>query len=82
MSEIVIDEINIIDCKIGFASYQKKSEFGPACITATNLKQSNMNLPYLVEPASRLILEGRQIAANQENVRDILYGAEYGKSSK
>ena len=82
VSKIIIDKIDITNCKIGFASYQKKSEVGPASINVKNLKKSNVDIPYMVEHQSKMTVNKKKINPNQENVKDILYGKKYGKSSK
>ncbi len=81
-SEITINKIKIADCEIGFTVYQKKPEFDVAIITVKELEKGEIAIPYLVEENSRLIVEGEAIATSRKNVKDILYGVEFGKSSK
>ena len=68
--------------RIGIAIYQKKPEFGPAKIEVTNFKLQGAEVPYMIEKRSILILEGKPFESNYKKVKDILYGAEFGKSSK
>ncbi len=82
MSEITINNIDIANCKIGFAPYQKKPEFGPATIFVKNLKISEIVMPYLIEYHSKMVVDEKQIAPNQKDVKNVLYGAQYGKSTK
>lgn len=82
MSEIIIDNIKISNSKIGFTSYQKKPEFDAASIKVTNLQKSKIEIPYLVETRSSLMVDGAVIEPNRKNVKEILYGVEFGKSSK
>lgn len=84
MSRITIDGIVLSDCRIGFAAYQKKSEFGPGALVVTNLQDDNVSRLYLIEARSSMILDAAEITPNadQQSVKDILYGVEYGKSSK
>ena len=82
MSEIIIDDINLTSCKIGFASYQKKPEFGPARIIVNSLIERKTKKPYMVESGSEIIFNGKKMVANQEKIEEILYGTQYGKSSK
>ncbi|MBN1804555.1 MAG: CotH kinase family protein [Sedimentisphaerales bacterium] len=82
LSEIFIDDVNMTGCKVGFACYQKKPEFGPALIHAENLKKDDIEIPYLIEKMSEMIVGKEQIPSNEENVKDILYENLYGRSSK
>jgi hypothetical protein len=81
-SEIKIEDIQIDNGVIGFTAYQKKPEFGPASIQATDVKIENVKIPYLIEQTSSLTAEGRYIKPSRDNVKNILYGVEFGKSSK
>jgi hypothetical protein len=82
MSEVVIDGIDVSNSRIGFTPYQKKPEFDFASIKVANLKMSQVELPYLVEEGSILIVEGETIAPSRKKVEEILYGVEYGKASR
>ena len=82
LSDIAIQNINISDGEIGLTAYQKKPEFGAASIKVASLKMIGVNIPYLVEEQSTVVVDGVTIASNRKNIKDILYGREYGKSSK
>ncbi|MBN1764941.1 MAG: CotH kinase family protein [Sedimentisphaerales bacterium] len=82
LSQIILDDIVLSDCEIGFTPYQKKPEYGPAHITVTNLSRQNIQIPYMVEESSCLQVDGEPVVPNYTNVKDILYGVEYGKSSR
>lgn len=82
LSNIKIKEITISDSKIGLSAYQKKSEFGPGNILVNNLLIRNVEIPYLIESGSNITIDGNVVESNSENVKDILYGTQYGKSSK
>jgi hypothetical protein len=81
-SETIIEDMSIDNCKIGITVYQKKSEFGPASIKVTDLEMAQAHIPYLVEAESTLVVNNQPIAPSRKNVKEILYGIEYGKSSK
>ena len=68
--------------QIGLTAYQKKPEFGPGSINATHVNMNNVPLPYLVEERSQVSVDGKSIPPSRDNVKSILYGAEYGKASK
>lgn len=82
MSEIEIDGIQITDCRIGFTLFQKKPEFDAAKIKVRNYRQGKIEKPFLVEERSKLVIDGKTIPPSRANVKEILYGVEYGKSSK
>ena len=80
-SHIEMQEVTIRHSTIGFTCFQKKPEYNPASITANRVKMSNIELPYLLEERSGLKVNGDNIAHSRENVKEILYGVEYGKKT-
>jgi hypothetical protein len=82
LSELTMKNVNISDSKVGFAVYQKKPEFGSATIQAEGLKVRNIEIPYLIEERSTMVVDGEVVQSSRKNVKEILYGVEYGKSSK
>ena len=82
LSELYAESINITNCRIGYTAFQKKSEYGGAIIRVSNNRMKNVELQYLLEENSSLIVDGISRDADRANVKDILYGIEYGKSSK
>ena len=81
-SEINIRNSKIINCKLAYTAFQKKPEFGPANITARYMKVEKTERLHLIEKKSGLLLDGKPAPVTDKKVEDILYGAEYGKSSK
>ena len=81
-SRIDLQDSKISKSKVGFAVFQKKSEFGPGIIEALNIKLKKVKVPYLVEKKSTLLIDGKKKKSKQKKVKEILYGNEYGKSSK
>jgi hypothetical protein len=81
LSRMVIEKINLERCKVGFTAFQKKPEFGPASIRVTGLTDLSVDIPHLIEPGSTYLLNGNSIQSNQPNLKDLLYGVKYGKSS-
>lgn len=81
-STIYITKSKVKDSRIGMALFQKKSEFGPGFIEATEMDMGKSEIDFLVEKNSELTIDGKSIAHNNAKVKQILYGAEYGKSSK
>ncbi len=82
MSEIKIDGIDISNCQIGFTLYQKKPEFDAAIVKVVNMKKENLKVTHLVEKRSKLIIDGSVVATYRENVKDLLYGVQFGKASE
>lgn len=82
LSHLSLQNVELTDCTLGFTVYKKKPEFGAASITVSGLTINGVEIPYVVERNSTLVVDGERIRSNQEDVKDILYGAEYGKSSK
>ena len=81
-SYLIINNLTVINSRIAFAAYQKKPEYGPAVIQADMVTMENIELKYLIEEKS-LLTEGEEvIPSSRKNVKEILYGVEYGKSSK
>jgi len=82
LSHITISSINLQNNKIGFTAFQKKSEFGPGIIKGADVVLKDISIPYLIETNSYCSINGKDIESTKDNVKDILYGNEYGKSSK
>lgn len=78
---VSIDGISIDSSKLGYCAFQKKSEYGPGSIIIKNSTLKNVHTDYLIEVGSSLSIDGKQINKKSDNVNDLLYGAEYGKSS-
>jgi hypothetical protein len=67
---------------VGVTAYRKKTEYGPGIVALVNLQMRGQKVPFLVERHSSVTVDGRSKPADQEQVADILYGAEYGKASR
>ncbi len=77
-STVVAEGLRVIDGKIGFALYEKKSEFGPASMELLDARLEGVATPYLLEQGSKLVMGGRAIEPNATGVYDTLYGAHSG----
>ena len=86
LSTVTIDKIEIQDCKIAYTAFQKKSEFGPARISIKGRSTISgyVEIPYLIENKSSMTLEDRIVksSVDVDQVKQVLYGVKYGKSSK
>lgn len=80
-SRLVISDSKVSNCRIGITIFMKKPEYGPAFAEATRVDIQGAELPYLIEANSGFILDKVAFPPNREDVKKILYGAEYGKAS-
>lgn len=81
-STVILSDSKLINTRIGITLFMKKTEFGPAFATAERIEIQQAEIPFLIEENSSLTLDGKIVPTNKENVKQILYGAEYGKSSR
>ena len=82
LSSVLLYEPQIVRCRIGFAAYRKKPEFGSSSIVAHGATWPGTERPFLIEKGSSMMHGSRVIPADQTNVEGMLYGVEYGKASK
>lgn len=82
LSTVNLSGVSLADTKVGFAVFQKKSEFGPGEMHIKRLAIKDVEVPYLIEKGSTLTLEGNYIKNTGNKIKEILYGVEYGKSSR
>ena len=72
-SKVVVSDVLFEKCDIVYSAFQKKDEYGPATITSTNCKFTEITNPNIINVGSTLILDGdKQIGAANLNV-DSLY---------
>ncbi len=76
MSVTVVKQVELSNCEIGFAVYQKKSEFRGSFMSVAELKMDKVDLSYIVEKGSRLKVEGEMIKHDRETVGELLDGVE------
>jgi len=65
---------NISGCKIGFAVYRKKSEYGPAELDIISLNLEGTEKKFLLEKGSRVTLDEIKLKAKKKKVYNLLYG--------
>lgn len=82
LSLLELSSAKVLNCKVGFTAFQKKAEFGPAKIRVRDLELTGAKIAYLIEENSEMTVDGQPIPPSRKNVQEILYGVEYGKSSK
>lgn len=80
LSIVDVENFKVYNTKLGFTAFQKKPEFGPSDIKVKNLKLEGVEMDYLIESSSSLYVDGKKIETS-ENVKDRMYGVEFGRSS-
>ncbi len=61
LSVLKINLVNMVNCKTGFAAYQKKPEFGPANIEVKRYGAEKVAQLYLLDKGSKLMLIDKEI---------------------
>ena len=80
LSVVIAKNLKILKTKLGFTAFQKKPEFGPSQITVAGITMTDIETKYLIESSSSLIVDNEKIETTQ-NVKDRMYGVEFGRSS-
>jgi len=80
LSIINAKNVKILNTKLGFTAFQKKPEFGPSKITVKGITMTDIETKYLIESSSSLFVDDKKIKTTQ-NVKDRMYGVEFGVSS-
>jgi hypothetical protein len=68
-----IDKCNISNAKYGFVLLQKKPEFGPASVKATNVTFNQVMTECLIEKNSLIILNGKTVKGNKAKLFSTFY---------
>ncbi|MEE9608237.1 MAG: CotH kinase family protein [Myxococcota bacterium] len=74
LSSLAIEDIQIVDSKLGFTAFQKKAEFGGGTINVRDAEFRGVETPFLIERDSGITLDGRRMPGDRRNVRAMLYG--------
>lgn len=82
LSKVIIENISIKNTKLGFTAFQKKPEFGPSNIKVKSIKFDQVEIKYLIENTSVLVVDNDTIKTTQDNVKSRMYGVDFGVSSK
>ena len=73
--------IDMDNVEVNFTVFCKKKEYGSALINIQNFSSDNEKEMYLLEKGSQIFIDGDTLIHNNNAVKSILYGAEYGKAS-
>jgi len=82
LSDVFLHDVQIKDTRLGFSVFQKKEEYGAGTATITKLQTNNIDLMHLVSHNSNLSINGKNVINKRSNVENLLYGANFGISSK
>ena len=82
LSEVDLKNVNISDTRLGFAVFQKKEEYGSSKAIINELVMENIDFIHLVDLNSNLNLNGKEVITKRSQVENLLYGVNFGKSSK
>lgn len=73
LSHAEVNNVTISNSTYGFVLLQKKPEFGPATITATNCKLNDIWTESLIEKNSVLILNGKTLKGKNPRLKALFY---------
>ena len=71
----------MVNSRVGLTTFMKKPEYGPGFAQLDRVVIEGAERPYLIEANSGFTLDGAAFPPNFEDVKGILYGAEFGKAS-
>jgi len=80
-SKLIVSDSKVLNSRVGLTTFMKKPEFGPGFAKLERVKIEGGERPYLIEANSAVTVDGQPFAPNFQDVKGILYGAEYGKAS-
>ncbi|MCO6479124.1 MAG: CotH kinase family protein [Phaeodactylibacter sp.] len=80
-SKLIVSDSKVSNSRVGLTTFMKKPEFGPGFASLERVVIEGAERPYLIEANSGVTIDGQPFAPNFEDVKGILYGAEYGKAS-
>ncbi len=75
-STVTLEDVSITGSGYGFGAYQKKSEFGPASITASGVTMKGVGAEFIVEKGSTISIDGEIFTSSETNVNGKLYPEE------
>jgi hypothetical protein len=81
-SYLLIKRAEVLNSSVSCAVFTKKVAYGPARIVIQEYKASKIKEEFLLEYGSFLSVNSVKINSNYTDVPALLYGGQYGKSSK
>ncbi len=82
LSVIELNDVHIKNSRLAFSCFQKKNEFGPGKMAVNDLVLENIEIDHLIEENSELSIDNKLVETKSKKVVDLMYGNEYGKSSR
>ncbi len=80
-STLNVSDSKVTNSRVGLTTFMKKPEFGPGFASLDRVVIEGAERPFLIEANSAVTVDGQPFAPNFDDVKGILYGAEYGKAS-
>ncbi len=80
-SKLIVSDSKVTNSRVGLTTFMKKSEFGPGFAQLDRVTIEGAERTLLIEANSGVMIDGQPFAPNFDDVKGILYGAEYGKAS-
>ena len=75
-SELTVTNVKLRGCQYPAAAFQKKPEFGPARVDATNVEIMDAKEKSLVQLGSNVMLNGVRVPSRSLDIQKILYAQE------
>lgn len=82
LSTTDIEGLEIRDTRLAFTAFQKKEEYGAGIIVANNVLAKGVDELYLIEENSSMVYNGKEIMVKIKDVKDKMYGKDYGRKSE
>lgn len=77
-----IKDLTVKNTSLAFTAFQKKEEYGPGKIVVENTSMVNVETLHLIEENSSLAIDGKEIKEKVKEVKERMYGNEYGRKSE
>ena len=81
-SHVYIFNSTIEGTRVPYVVFMKKPEYGPGYINATAVSIAGEEKVYLLEEKSFLYIDQKLQESTSANVKELLYGGQFGRSSK
>ncbi|MCP3917133.1 MAG: hypothetical protein GY711_16415 [bacterium] len=76
LSDAFIDGLEIADCEMGLAVFQKKPEYGPARLRVDEVSLRGVVTDHVVDMGCMLLYDKTAVEATHESAKSVLYAAE------
>ncbi|MFT7297215.1 MAG: hypothetical protein ACI81S_001736 [Sphingobacteriales bacterium] len=80
-SSVIFSYSTIKNTRLGYTIYQKKPEFSGGTVISEEVSLENVDHEFMVEEGSSMSFNKKEIKPEYKNVKDLLYGNEFGKKT-